>query len=261
MDFNAFELIKNALAQELSQQGFNDPVSLDDPAGNAVIFATGEVAYSVLYDNKKQSFVLRSTSLGEDGKPGDWRQLSTWLFDNETGQRGDVDSIINDFTEVVRGPKRVAMVQQRKKSAKGEDRNVDPLFFINRLVGIFPELREELNQEKIIYGQVRYISFIKAHVLPRCEDLIKSYPDSEPVEKLCGLFDDMYKNGDLDLRSIITYVTLNGLSVEAYEAVYPKLGEELQKNAGFSRKLMGKKIKPEKKKKQKGKKVEARLNA
>ncbi len=260
MDFNAFELIQNALAQELEQQGFRQPEPLEDPAGRAVLFATGEVAYSVVYDDKKQSFILRSTSLGEDGKPGDWRQLSVWLFDSKTGERGDLDSIINDFSDVVRGPKRVAMVQQRKKSAKGEDRNVDPLFFINRLVGIFPELKEELNQEKIIYGQVRFITFIKAHALPRCEDLINNYPDSEPVTKLCALFDDMYKNGDLDLRSIITYVVLDGLSQPAYEAVSGKLGDELQKNAGFSRKLIGKKIKPEKKKK-KGKKVEARLSA
>ena len=143
MDFNPFDLIQNALAQELSQQGFRDPEPLEDPAGRAVLFATDEVAYSVLYDSKKQSFILRSTTLDEKGAPSEWRQLSTWLFDLRSGERSDAESIVNDFTDVVRGPKRVAMVQQRKKTAKGEDRNVDPLFFINRLVGLFPELKEE----------------------------------------------------------------------------------------------------------------------
>ena len=259
MDYNPSDRNQNALAQPLSQPGFRDPEPLEDPAGRAVLFATDEVAYSVLYDSKKQSFVLRSTSLDEKGEPGQWRQLSTWLFDLHTGERSDAESIVNDFTEVVRGPKRVAMVQQRKKSAKGEDRNVDPLFFINRLVGVFPELKDELNGEKIVYGQVRYVTFVKSHVVGRCDDLLRQYPDSEPAAKLCALFDDMYKNGDLDLRSILTYTLLNGLSQESFQAAQERLGEELKKNAGFSRKLIGKTIKPEKKKKRSGKKVEARL--
>ena len=69
----------------------------------------------------------------------------------------------------------------------------------------------------------------------------------------------MYKSGDLDLRSILTYTLLNGLSQEAFSAAQEKLGDELKKNAGFSRRLIGKTIKPEKKKKRPGKKVEARL--
>lgn len=259
MDFNPFDLIQNALAQELSQQGFRDPEPLEDPAGRAVLFATDEVAYSVLYDSKKQSFILRSTTLDEKGAPSEWRQLSTWLFDLRSGERSDAESIVNDFTDVVRGPKRVAMVQQRKKTAKGEDRNVDPLFFINRLVGLFPELKEELNREKIVYGQVRYVTFIKSHVVERYDGLLRQYPDSEPAAKLCALLDDMYKSGDLDLRSILTYTLLNGLSQEAFSAAQEKLGDELKKNAGFSRRLIGKTIKPEKKKKRPGKKVEARL--
>lgn len=258
MDFNPFQLIENALGQELAQQGFGESQELEDPAGQAVMFVAADVAYSLLYDNARKSFVLRSTSL-TDGKPGDWRELSMWLFDKLNGQRDDAESIINDFLDVVRGPKRVAVVQQRKKRGQDE-RNIDPMFFMNRLVNIFPELKDELNQEKIVYGQVRFVTFMKHKVIPRCEDLINQYPDSEPVEKLCALLEDMYKNGDMDLRSIITYVLLDGLSAGAYEKISDKLGADLKKISGFSRKLIGKTIKPEKKKKQSGKKVEARLD-
>lgn len=259
MDFIPFELIQKALSAELSQQGFKDPEPLDDPAGRAVIFATDEVAYSLLYATKRQNFILRSTTLTDSGKPGEWRELSTWLFDMKTGDRADAESIVNDFLEVVRGPKRVAVVQQRKKAAKGENRTVDPIFFMNRLANLFPEVKEELNEEKIVYGQVRYITFLRAHVLPRVEDLVKKYPDSEPVDKLCELLSDMYKNGDMDLRSIVTYVFCNGLSQESFQALQGRFDGDLQKVSGFSRKLIGKKIKPEKKKKGRGKKVEARL--
>ncbi|WP_322174347.1 DUF7674 family protein [Acutalibacter caecimuris] len=259
MDFNAFELIQTALGAELTQQGFEEPVALEDAAGRASMFRAADVAYSLLYATERKSFVLRSTTLTADSKPGDWRELSAWLFDMKTADRSDAESIINDFLEVVRGPKRVAVVQQRKKAAKGEDRTVDPLFFINRLANIFPEIKGELNEEKIVYGQVRYITFLKAHVIPRADDLLQKYPDSEPADKLCALLDDMYKNGDMDLRSIISFTFLNGLSDGAFQAAQGKLEDELKKHSGYSRKLKGKNIKPEKKKKAKGKKVEARL--
>ncbi len=259
MEFNAFHLIEEGLAQELEKQGFSAPQPLEDPAGQAVIFATDEVAYSLLYDQQHQRFQLRSTTLTADKKPGDWRSLSLWMFDEKEGTRADAESILNDFLEVVQGPKRVALVQQQKKQrGKGDERNVDPLFFLNRLVNIFPELKGELNEEKIVYGQVRFVTFVKEKVVPKCQDLAVSYPDSEPVKKLCGLLDDMYKDGDMDLRSILTIVLLNGLDDKAFENLKAHMGDELQKEVRYTRKLKGKKIKPEKKKKKK--KVVARLD-
>ena len=257
-DFNAFDMIRDGLAEELSLQGFQAPEPLETEEGRAEMFSTGEVAYSLLYDKKNQRFQLRSTTLTAEGKPGDWRSLSLWLFDEQEGNRADAESILNDFLDVVRGPKRVAVVQQKRKKGKDDERTINPMFFCNRLVGVFPELRDELNEEKIVYGQVRFVAFSKAKVVPKVEDLAEKYPNSEPCEKLCALFDDMYKNGDLDLRSILTAVILNGVNDKAFETLSEKFGDELKKAAKFSRKLKGKKIKPEKKKKEK--KVVARLS-
>lgn len=259
MNFDAFGFIQSALAEELAGQGFGAPETLEYSEGRAVMFVAADVAYGLRYKDKSKQFELCSTTLDGDGKPGNWRSLSVWLFDKETGEKSDAESILNDFLEVIRGPKRVAAVQQKRKRSKDEDRNVDPMFFVNRLVNIFPELKNELNEEKITYGKVRYVTFIKKHVVARCEDLVLKYPDSEPCKKLCALFDDMYKNGDLDLRSILTYSLLNSMSDEAFTSLYDRVGEELQKDIKYTRKLKDKKIKPEKKKKQK--KVESRLKA
>ena len=165
MDLKAFEWIQNGLYEELSKQGFSEPQPLEDPAGKLVMYTAADVAYGLLYDVKKQRFELRSTTL-KDGEPGTWRSLSLWLYDEREGTRADMESILNDFVEVVQGPKRVAVVQQKRRGKDGE-RTVDPLFFMNRLVNIFPELKDELNQEKIAYGQVRYVTFVKSHVVPR----------------------------------------------------------------------------------------------
>lgn len=259
LDFHAFTWIQNQLAEELSRQGFSQPEPLEDPAGQAAVFTTKEVAYSLLYDEKAQHFELRSASLDEDGVPGEWRRLSLWLFDEKTGDRGDAESIANDFLDVVKGPKRMQQVQQKRKRGKDEERNIDPLFFLNRLVNVFPEVKEEMNKEKIVYGQVRPVTFVKENVVPKCEALAARSPDGEAMRKLCALLDDMYKNGDLDLRSIVTSVLLNGLSSQAFSTVQGQLGDELKKSTRFSRRLKGRDIKPEKKKKQE--KVEARLDS
>ena len=144
----------------------------------------------------------------------------------------------------------MAVVQQKRRGKDGE-RTVDPLFFMNRLVNIFPELKDELNQEKIAYGQVRYVTFVKSHVVPRCEDLAAKYPDSDPMNKLCSVLDDMYKNGDLDTRAIVTISLLNSLSDAGFQVFAERVGVELKKDLKYTRKLKGKNIKPEKKKKKK----------
>ena len=229
MDLKAFELIQDGLYQELAKQGFSEPQPVEDPAGRMVMYVLDDVAYGLLYDSKNQRFELRSTTFKEKDKPGSWRSLSLWLFDEKEGTRADAESILNDFLEVVQGPKRVAVVQQKRRGKDGE-RTVDPLFFVNRLVNIFPELKDELNQEKIVYGQVRYVTFVKAHVAARCQDLAKKYPDSDPMKKLCSLLDDMYKTGDLDTRSIVTMALLNELDDGAFqiftEALHDSLMEE-----------------------------------
>lgn len=260
MAFDAFSLIQNGLFEELAKQGFGEPAPFEFAAGKAVTFATPDVAYCLRYDNKKQSFELCSTSMNDDGEPGNWRSLSTWLFDENTGERGDAESILADFLEVVRGPKRVAIVQQKRKRNKDDERVVDPLFFMNRLVGVFPELKEAFNEEKIVYGQVRYATFLKAAVVPKCEALMQTAPAGEQAKRLCALFDDMYKSGDLDVRSLLTITLLNALGDTAFTAVFDRVGDALQKDLKFTRKLKGKKIKPEKQKK-KGKKVEVRLDS
>ncbi len=257
MDFNAFSLIQDGLAEELSQQGFGQPEPLEYEEGTAAMFATDEVAYCLRYSGQKQRFELCSTTLTVDGEPGDWRSLSVWLFDEKEGERSDAESILNDFLDVVRGPKRMAAVQQKRKRGKDDERSVDPMFFLNRLVNIFPELKDELNEEKIVYGQVRYVTFLKQKVVPKCQDLALKYPDSEPCKKLCALLDDMYQNGDLDLRSILTFSLFNSMNDEAFASLQDRVGEALQKDLKYTRKLKDKKIKPEKKKKQK--KIESRL--
>lgn len=175
----------------------------------------------------------------------------------------DAESIANDFLELVQGSKRRELVQTaRKRRKKDEENNADPQFFLNRLVPVFPELRDEMNEERIVYGQVRTALFAAEKVAPKCENLAKNYKDSEPMKRMCTIFCDMYAAGDMDTRAVIQFGVLNNIKDEAaINNIIANFtdGCDLQKVYKHSRKLIGKNIKPEKVKK-KGKKVEARLS-
>lgn len=258
MAYNAFEFIRESMQEELTNQGFRGPEDVDYENGQAEMFKTDEVAYGLFYNKSSQQFELKSTTLDEEGAPGEWRNLSSWLFDRETGDKADAESIANDYLDIIRGPKRVALLQQKAKKGKKDERVIDPLFFMNRLAVIFPDVKEAMKNERILYGQIRFATFTKTIVAPIVEDIALRYADSEVMEKLCSLLSDMYKDGDLDLRSLITISIFNNMKEEAFLVIREKLSDELKLDTRYTRKLIGKNIKPEKPKKEK--KVVARLD-
>lgn len=262
MEQKAFELIQNKLEESLVPQGFGAAAPLEANGAKAVMFTTGEVAYGLFYENKKKRFVLRSCTMLNKNEPGEWRELSAWLFEENENSMADAESIANDFLEITESSKRKEYVSTAKKRRKkDEEAYADPQFFFNRLVPVFPELRDEMNEERIVYGQVRPTVFAEKNVAPKCEALAKAYPESDPFKRLVAIFCDMYESGDKDTRAVIQFGVLNNIRDEAaIKAIMDNFNEDcdLRKVYKHARKLMGKTLKPEKKKK--GQKVDARLN-
>ena len=173
-----------------------------------------------------------------------------WLFDPATDSADQAQSIVNDFTETVAGPKRTAALSRtKKKRRKDDDSNVDPVFFFNRFVGVFPELKDEMNEERENYGDIRAVTFAQDKLLPKLEALCSSGEDTGAVGRCCTLLNEMYVSGDLDVRSIITIVILNGLSEKSLSILKPLFTTEMAKGFKAGYKMKGKKVKPEKKKK------------
>ena len=95
----------------------------------------------------------------------------------------------------------------------------------------------------------RWDAAADAALPPKAEALAKSQPESDAVTKMCTILNDVYGNGDMDARSVITAAILNSMDDASYTVVKEKLSDDLAKVYKFSRGLKGKKIKPEKKKK------------
>ncbi len=250
MEINkAFDIITGKVEQVLFEKGF-EKHNVADTENEKTALYTGAVAYSVVYYFDKKRIVLRSCAMVDDEPDNAWKTVATWLFDEEVDTSREAENIGDDFAETIRGPKQTA-VQQKKKSKKenGETAN-DPLFFANRMIAYFPELKDDVAFEKAHYSEFRGITFADEKILPRFTEFVKT-KDEKSIAKLSKSLFELYEAGDLDVKGIITYILLNSADDEQFEKLTAEFSAEVKKTAVASRALRGKKIKPEKPKKPK----------
>lgn len=250
MEINkAFENICDKLERVLISKGFKkESVNSTDKELTALF--TGDCAYTVIYYIEKKRIVLRSCSMQNDEPDNEWKTIATWIFDPEVDTNREVEAIGNDFVETVQGSKQAAIIKAQKKKKKDGENNVDPLFFANRMVNFVPELREEIAYERSHYAEFRGITFAEEKIAPKLKTFIASATEKE-IEKFSTVLSDLYKSGDLDTKGIITYIILNSLEENDYRKAISQFSDNNKKITHAARKLIGKKIKPEKPKKKK----------
>ena len=249
MEKKDFESVAGKVGEALSVSGFQRQKSENDLSA---VFVGEDLAYEIVYEEDKKCFNLMLCDVDDGAADNKWKSVSVWLFDPETDSENEAQSIANDFIEAVQGPKQTTVVRAKKKRKKDDENNVDPLFFFNRFVGVFPELKAEINEEKTKYdGDVRAVAFARENLLPKLNGLCSDNDSDARIKKACTLLNDMYISGDVDVRSVITIVVVNGLEKKVLERFKPFFSDELKKSAKASLKIKGKKFKPEKKKKHK----------
>lgn len=247
----AFDLICTRVQQALEAQGFNK-LNVSNTGSDEMVslYANDAIAYSVIYYADKNRMVLESCGMTEDGPDNDWRAIATWMFDPEINDKKDANSIANDFVATVSAPVRQkAQQRQLKKKKRDEDGNVDPVFLYKRLVTVLPDLKDEIFNEEDCYDPFRSATFAKTFVVPKVNELLSS-GNRQQITKLGAVLSAQYKNGDMDCRSIITIVILNGIEGERNEELMDEALDDMLKKAWkFARRYRGKEVKPEKPKK------------
>ena len=252
LDQKAFDFIVEKLGETLAGQEFTRAADENADGVRRAVFISGNLAYAVAYTMSTKRVELCSCGTADAEGEKKWKTISSWLYDPQPGEDGDLESIANDFIETVEGPKRVAALQTaKKKRSKGDENNADPVFMFNRFSGIFSDLRGDLIEERSKYGTVRPIAFMRGAIVPRVQKALAAPGNDAQLQKLAELCGDLYENGDFDVRSILTIVLLNSLDEAAVkEKLVPLFSEDLQKAYKSGLKLRGKKVKPEKVKKQ-----------
>ena len=243
---NAFELIAGRVEDALLKSGCTRQKVSAENENDLVALLTGEnVAYSVLYEKEKQLMQLRTCPMTDDGPDNEWKTLATWLYDDSEATQKDAESIANDFVDGVSNTGAVNRAKQNKSKKKKDDGNADPRFLAKRFIAVFPELREEIQAEEDCYYPFRGATFAKEHIAPKLPAYIKRASKKE-LEKLAGIFNLQYGNGDVDTRSVITNVLVNSLEDEEYNTLAEYFNDEMKIAAKFQRKYKGREVEPEK---------------
>lgn len=250
---SAFNSISDRVEETLKQQGFEkQKIKSNDENEVVSLFTSENTAYSIIYFKDKKHIVMRSCAMTDDGPDNEWKSLATWMFDPETDTEKEADSIANDFVDNCTSAVAVKRMKAMKKKNKSreDDGNADPLFLAKRFVTYFPQLKEEIKAEEDCYYPFRGVTFFKASIMPELINYVKT-ADKQQIAKLCNLLNTQYSNGNLDTRSIITIVILNGMPEDKHDIINENLSDELAKAWKAALKYKGKSVKPEKPKKKK----------
>ena len=243
----AFDLITERVENELKKTGYTrEKVASDDDNELVALFTSENVVYSVLYTVDRQLMTLRTCGMtADEGPDNDWKTLATWLYDDSVSTQKDAESIANDFVEGVSGTVAIKRAKQTKsKKKKSDDGNADPKFLAKRFITLFPELRDEIQEEEDCYYPFRGATFAKEHLAPKLPPFIKT-AGKKDLEKLGSIFNTQYGNGNADTRAVITTVVLNSLDDAEYTKLAETFDKDLEIAARFARKYKGKTVKPE----------------
>ena len=251
MEQQALELLTNRLNAVLGGQGF--ALKQDGKADSArpALFFGERLAYAVVYDKKAKRFELRQSVLDDNKQPGDWTNVSAWLFDPATDTLKDAESIANDFCQSVEVTvEKRAVAAKKSKKEKTDEKYVDPVFLLKRFVPVFPDLNYAIQAHRTQYGAVVPHALCKQFLIPMVQELLADPAESKRQERMMDILNRNYTNGDLDTKSLITLGILNSITDPEQAARAEALAsDELREAWRRARKYKGKKVKPEKVKK------------
>lgn len=247
MEQKMFNLVADQVSAALKERGCKPLAGQEQPEnGRKSVYTDEDAAYGVFYSDRKKQFALQTCGLKDDAPDEKWKIISTWLFDPANDTAEQEQDIAKDFVETICGPKQAEIVRVKKKHRKDDNNNVDPVFLFNRFSGVFPELKEELNTERCTYGRIRIVVFAREKLLPKLEELCSEGANESAVKRCGELMNELYLNGDLDVRSLVTIVLLDGLSERAVKNIAPAFDDNMKKGYQAGLRMKGKKVKPEK---------------
>ena len=215
---NSFSILGEKMEELLKPYNF-----IFSYKNSEIIIKGNNKAYTIKYDVKNQMISLFDCeSLNEDEF---CKNISSWFFSEEITSK-DVDDICKDFFEIIVSQK-VDRKDIKKRSGK-EEENIGIIFFMNRLANIFPSIKQKIVFERENSEKFRVIKFLNEEILPEVNKLLSNKNDNK-VEKFFKLLENMYKNGNIDVRCIVSMGILNSIDEEKNKSIIDKyLSEELK---------------------------------
>lgn len=209
------------------------------------LFYGEKAVYKVELCSEENKICLKQSE-NNDNNLYDFDGISSWLFDEQGMSSKDIKMICDDFIETIcdfENPGKDTSLSYKKQKKK----NSDGLFFANRLVNIFPELKEDIFIEKECYSEFRGTIFVEKNILPLILDLLDNGKDLKKIQKLFKILSDLYNSASINIRSLITMGIMNNITdTKSVELAQKYINDDLKKAWDVSIKFKHKKIRPSK---------------
>lgn len=202
-----YENILAGLKDFFSSQGLT--ASPDAPE----IYLNDKKAVRIDYDDQRHLFLLKAADI-EEGQPVEFRQLSSYLFDDSHGPN-DAKAVAYDFEESLQkefGVKKgraagSSQAELPSKAVKGETPNVEAL--ANRFLTLFPQFKDAYKEHVAEYGELLYGEFFLKTAAPHLRTLAED-KNKKALAKYFAMLEELYAEGDKNVAGTITYVIIGG---------------------------------------------------
>lgn len=104
----------------------------------------------------------------------------------------------------------------------------DPITLASKLAGMFPELKDELNNNVNTYGEFLCEDFFVNHAAPKCMEVIRG-SDQQKLKKLFNILGEIYEDGTNEVQSVIAVSVLGGIQndPELVQKIMPYLTDTM----------------------------------
>jgi hypothetical protein len=118
---------------------------------------------------------------------------------------------------------------------------MDKMYYAKKYVEIFPEYTHELEKYLSSYGELLGHVFFGDLINPHLVELLKHEVDIDRIEKIFGFINDMYLNGEDDIKNVVVVTILEYLGDDPLilKQAFRYLNEELKQESYDIEKQIG----------------------
>lgn len=201
--------IIEGLNTTFAELGFKQSPDVED------VYLNDKKAVKVEYNEERRMFLLNIANIIE-GEGVNFSEVSGWLFDKSHGSK-DAKVIAEDFAKCIKAamgiPEEKSAIKHNvslpTRNAEGTTAGVDA--FAKRFMDIFPQYKDYYKESFGKYGEFMYEDFFRNTAAVKLRELVTSKdPSKKHIVKLFDLLNDMYVEGDNNVKDMVMFTILGG---------------------------------------------------
>lgn len=183
------------------------------PNDDGTVYKNEKIAFRISHNEEKKLLLLDVAEVTENGETGDFKNASSWLFEDEESVR-DAESAGLDFLDTLKGKMGIRSARTTRggevalpRKDTGSAVNIEALSA--KCLAVFPQFKEMYKEHVSLYGSLLYVEFFKSTVAVKMGEVLDEN-NKKTVKKVISMLDDMYVKGDRNVQNVVAGIILGG---------------------------------------------------